>query len=217
MKRFPYGDTSVIAHVFARETGKVSVIAKGARRKGSNLAACFQPLSYLDIIYYHKDTRDLQTISKAEFVQTWSKFSTDLTAVTMALALVEITDKTMEHYDPHPELFDHLVAVLGEFDRGEMAKNILYWHYQLRVLSEMGFRPDIVNKDLPDYGILANAKNSRHILTALLANELQTIPLLRVSGNDKKTINDYIYEQFRRHIEGLRELKSLQVLRQLVL
>ena len=186
LRRFPYGDTSIIAHVFARETGKVSVIVKGARRKGSIMAACFQPLSYLDIIYYHKDTRDIQTISKADFIQTWSRFSEDLNAVSMALALLEITDKTMVNYDPHPELFDSLVAVISAFDIGLVPKNILYWHYQLRVLTIMGFKPDILNKELPDYGIIANKINSQHILSLLLNTDLSDIPEIKISAAEKK-------------------------------
>ncbi len=216
LRRFPYGDTSIIAHVFARETGKVSVIVKGARRKGSIMAACFQPLSYLDIIYYHKDTRDIQTISKADFIQTWSRFSEDLNAVSMALALLEITDKTMVNYDPHPELFDSLVAVISAFDIGLVPKNILYWHYQLRVLTIMGFKPDILNKELPDYGIIANKINSQHILSLLLNTDLSDIPEIKISAAEKKTISNYIYDQFRRHFEGMNELKSMKVLRQLV-
>lgn len=216
LRRFPYGDTSIIAHVFARETGKVSVIVKGARRKGSIMAACFQPLSYLDIIYYHKDTRDIQTISKADFIQTWSRFSEDLNAVSMALTLLEITDKTMVNYDPHPELFDSLVAVISAFDIGSIPKNILYWHYQLRVLTIMGFKPDISNKELPDYGIIANKINSQHILSLLLNTDLSDIPEIKISAVEKKTISNYIYDQFRRHFEGMNELKSMKVLRQLV-
>ena len=216
LKRFPYSETSIIAHCFTREAGKISVIVKGARRKGSNLAACFQPLSYLDIVYYHKDTREIQTISKAEFVQIWLRFSDDLIAVTMALALLEITDKTMIHYDPHPELFDSLVTVISAFDKGSVPKNILYWYYQLRVLTLMGFKPDILNKKLPEYGILANQKSSRQILSVLLHTDLNDIPEMDISAEEKKTINNYIYDQFRRHFDGINELKSMNVLKQLI-
>lgn len=217
LKRFPYGDTSLIARCFARETGKLSVIAKGARRKGSPLAAGFQPLGYLALIYYHKDSREIQTVSSIDIIESWQNFSDDLVAVSMALAVLEITDKTLPEYDPHPNLFDILVAVIRAFDQNTAPKNLLFWYYQLRVLSTLGFMPDIDDLEAPETAQLKQAANSHALVAELLAASLDNLPDRSVTAVDKKTINNFLFDQFRRHFEGFDTLKSLKVLRQLVM
>ncbi len=215
LKRFPYSDTSIIANLFTKEMGKVSVIVKGARRKGSAMAACFQPLNHLDVVFFHKDTREIQTLSKAEFLSTWSRFSLDLQTVSLALALLEITDKTMEKLDPHPELFEDLVTILKAFNDETHPRNVLYWFYQLRVLTVMGFKPDIDNLDLPENSVIAGNDMARHILGLLLHTTLDGLHEIAVDAKGKKAINDYIYSQFKRHVDGMSDLKSIAVLRSL--
>ena len=67
LKRFPYGETSIIVRCFTREEGKVSIIIKGAKRKKNHYASFFQPINYLDLVYYYKPNRDIQTFSKVSF------------------------------------------------------------------------------------------------------------------------------------------------------
>ena len=62
LKRFPYGESSIIAKCFVRNRGKLSFIVHGARRKKSSRSAHFQPTNCLDIVYYFKTTKNLQTI-----------------------------------------------------------------------------------------------------------------------------------------------------------
>ncbi len=216
LRRFPYSDTSIISRVFARETGKVSLIAKGARRKGSPLAASFQPLSYIDLVYFHKDSRDIQTVSKAELLQVWSRFSEDLTAITLAFALLEITEKAITDYDPHPRLFDDLVTVITLYNDGQVQKNLLYWYYQLRLLTILGFMPNLGDTHQPDVMALRRRPTSYRIIATMLeAEDVADWQQLAVQREDKKTISDFLLNQFRRHVEGLQEIKALNVLRQL--
>ena len=108
LKSFSYSETSIIARCFTREMGKISVIIRGAKRKNSPNAAYFQPANYLDLVFYYKQTREIQTISKASFVRTWPSLRNDLKKMTYTLSVIELTDKTIIDHDPHAELFDEL-------------------------------------------------------------------------------------------------------------
>ena len=50
LKRFLYGDTSIIARCFVKEIGKVSFMVHGAHRAKSSKAAYFQPANCIDFI-----------------------------------------------------------------------------------------------------------------------------------------------------------------------
>ena len=105
LKSFSYGESSLIARCFSEKNGKVSLIIKGAKKKKSPKAPYFQPLCYIDIIYNHKSNRDLQILSKVNFRQYWSKILDDLYRVSLAISILELTDKTMSDNDPHPITF----------------------------------------------------------------------------------------------------------------
>ena len=99
LKRFPFGETSIIARCFTREEGKVNIIIKGAKRKKNHSSSFFQPINCLDMLYYFKPNRDIQTASKVSYNKIWSKFHANLKHMSYGMALMEITDKTTTNYE----------------------------------------------------------------------------------------------------------------------
>ena len=128
LNSFPYGDTSLIARCFTKDQGKVSLIVKGARTKPSPKSAQFQPISFIDIIYHQKSNRALQVLSKVNFRESWSRILDDLKSVTLAMAILEMTERTIHDDDPHPGLFSILVDVLRAYNHGEVDPNLLLFH-----------------------------------------------------------------------------------------
>ena len=81
----------------------------GAHRIKSSKAAYFQPANCIDITFYFKENRDLQTISKASFFKSWCKIPNDLKKISYALAMIELTDKCISNNDPNKNLFNYLL------------------------------------------------------------------------------------------------------------
>ena len=82
LKRFPYGESSIIARCFVKNNGKLSFIVHGARRKKSPRSAHFQPINCLDLVYYYKPSKNLQTISKSSFACTWKNIPQNFKKIT---------------------------------------------------------------------------------------------------------------------------------------
>ncbi len=70
-----------------------------SRAQKSPMAAYFQPMNYLDIVYYYRHTRSLQSLSKASFVEIWSDLNQDLKKIAHGLAVIELTEK-LKHRKP---------------------------------------------------------------------------------------------------------------------
>ena len=68
LKTFRYGETSLISRCFTKEKGKISFIIKGAQSKKNLLSPYFQPLSHIQVIYNEKAKRELQIVSKVNFI-----------------------------------------------------------------------------------------------------------------------------------------------------
>ena len=218
LRSFPYGETSIIARCYTKDHGKVSLIVKGARRKKSPMAAYFQPMNYLDIVYYYRQTRNLQSVSKASFVEIWSDLNQDLKKIAHGLAVIELTEKTNTDNDPHPELFDELVSVLKAFNSSDIRLNLIFWYYQIKLLTILGFKPDfrqLEHQNVKFPNPFAGP-NSQNILEDLNNNPIDSITNITATSKDRKVISEYLTTFINYHFEGLESLKSFSVLKQII-
>jgi len=218
LKSFSYSNTSIIARCLTREKGKISVIVHGAKKKNSQKAAYFQPASYLDLVLYFKETREIQTISKVSFVQTWSHLQDDLKKIAYVLSVIELTDKTITDHDPHKELFDELVNVIQLFDIGDKRLNLAFWHFELKLLSLLGFKPDFEKRDFSGltFPNPFAGPNSRELLNGLQRNFPDSLEDIPITKKDRAVISEYLTTCFQYHFEGLNQLKSFEVLKKVL-
>ena len=128
LKRFPYGESSLICRCFVKEIGKTSFIVHGAHRKKSSKAAYFQPGNCINIIFYYKDNRNLQTISKTSFSKNWIHIQNDLKKIAYTMAVIELTDKCISENDEHKDLFIILLNVLEKIENEPSELNLIYWY-----------------------------------------------------------------------------------------
>jgi len=217
LKRFPFGETSMIARCLTREEGKVSVMIRGAKKKKPHYISYFQPINYLDLIYYFKPKRSIQTTSKVAYQRIWSKYQNNLKHMSYGLALMEITDKAIINNDPHPDLFDELVSVLHKMDTQENRLNILFWYYEMKLLSLLGFKPDLSMERIPEEKFMDpdGSPNSRDILEALQNHSLNSIPDLSITANDRKTVGTFLTGYMRYYFDYSGPLHSFEFMKKI--
>ena len=224
LRRFSYSDTSIIARCFTQEMGKISFMIRGAKRKKSPQTAFYEPMSHLDLVFYYNERRDMQTVSKASFATTYKNIHGDLKRIAYGMAIVELTEKTMIDNDPHSELFIELLNILHTIDTRAEQLNLVYWYYQIKLLTLLGFKPDLDNREfaglvLPDP---TKGPNSMQILSLLISGNISDAGFqsklneLSVFSKDRKVISQYINACLYYHFDGLKELKSLSILKALV-
>jgi len=218
LKTFPYGETSLISRCFTKEKGKISFIIKGAQSKKNLLSPYFQPLSYIQIIYNEKAKRELQIISKVNFVNIWLKIPDSLKKMTLLQSILEITDFTLEKNDPHPGLFNILIESINYFENNRFKENLIFWFYECELLSELGFRIDLKNNGGNKYDI-TNSKiegESLIILKHLLNRSIEQVKFDKILKKDKRMISNYLYQQLCYNLDGFDRLKSFKVARDIL-
>ncbi|MDX1438894.1 MAG: DNA repair protein RecO [Rubricoccaceae bacterium] len=148
LRAFDYGETSVIATLFTRRSGTISVLARGARRPKSRFGSTLQPMAYVQVVYYEKNTRTLQTLKEASHLQRFPRLSSDLERLTTAMRLVELVRATMHEGDSHPSVLRLIVESFNWLnDSPEQWRNTLPW-FQLRLAALQGFTPNIDRGEL---------------------------------------------------------------------
>ena len=218
LKSFSYGDTSLIAHCFSKINGKINIIVKGAKSKKSPKYPYFQPLSYIDLIYNSKPNRDLQILSKVNFREYWPNIIEDLYRISLAITILEITNKTLSENDPHPLLFKVLIKVLRLLNNKVSNPKVLFWFYECELLKQLGFQPNLDQHDLPGLVLpdIQNNPSSSIIIATLLSGNINKLPNEDITKKNSKIISDYLWKLMCYHFENLENIKSLSVVKQLL-
>jgi DNA repair protein RecO (recombination protein O) len=143
LRSIEYGETSQIVTLLTREKGKLTVMAKGARRPKSTFGASLQPMAYTQVVFYYKPTRSMQMLSESALLEPMHSIRRSLHKITIGLRIVELLRALLEDEDPQPGIFDLTHEALRQLDTaGERSGNI--WPYfQLRLAAQLGLAPAV--------------------------------------------------------------------------
>ena len=144
LKSYALGDTSRIVVVYTRELGMMKMVAKGARKTPMRFGFALEPLSRSRLVIYHKPDRDLQLLSQAECVRPTGSELPDLARLAHAEAALELIDRLVWGEEPHPELFDLLVAALARVTVVPLdVLPAVTAAFQLQFASLLGYQPRV--------------------------------------------------------------------------
>lgn len=136
-----YSETSQIVTFLTRATGKISAIAKGAKRPKSAFGGPVELLAQGAIVFSDSSREKLATLTEFE-QQGRCGLSKDYLVLNCCLFAAELVNSMTDDYDPHPELYDSFSAFLrnaDQHDQGDILALLIL--FQLSLLKETGLRP----------------------------------------------------------------------------
>jgi len=145
LKKINFQDSSTIIHFYTREHGKISIIAKGSRQIKSQFRGYLEPLNFLNIIYYYKPTREIQTLSKVDMLQNFVSNLNDIRANYISLAILELIDKLVHHNEENQRLFDMTINTLKYIDQNPNMSDLGLILFLLGAIKTLGYRIDLNN------------------------------------------------------------------------
>lgn len=90
LHRFPYSDSSWIVKALTEETGTVSFIVKGGKRKDSPFRGALDPLALCEIVYRENPNTELQFLKEASVINWHAHLRENLLALAKAQVMAEI-------------------------------------------------------------------------------------------------------------------------------
>jgi len=146
LRAIDYSETSQIVTLFGRASGKIRAIAKGSKRAKSTFDGPIEALSFGDIVFAGVHKEGLVTLTEFQQQPVSGVLRRHLFALNSALLAAELLDRLTDEYDPHPDLFDHLIQFLEDIEAGRLEpgrRDILMRLilFQLALLHEVGLRP----------------------------------------------------------------------------
>ncbi|WP_273832716.1 DNA repair protein RecO [Guptibacillus sedimenti] len=135
-----YGETNKILTIYSRETGKVGVMARGAKKPKSRLSAVSQLFVYGQYLYQH--TSGLGGLNQGEIIDSFRSIRNDLFLTSYAAYAAELVDKLTEERKPNPYLFEMLYQVLHALNE-EKDPEVILFIFELKMLRVAGITPQL--------------------------------------------------------------------------
>ncbi len=110
-----WSETSQTVSLFARNTGVVRCVAKGAKRENSAFSGGLEALTRGEMIVSLKPGDTLSLLTSWDLLETFPAARRTLSAFHAAMALLDIIQRCIRDQDPHPGLFDSLAAAARAF------------------------------------------------------------------------------------------------------
>ncbi len=232
LRTIEYSDTSLIVRLFTEFYGKLTVMARGARRPKHALQGILFVPNRLAVEYRHKDGRDIQTLVGAELAGRYAALATDLGRSAAALLLVEMLDRAVQVADPQPLLFRLITASLEQLDTTTGDFSTVVHFYQLHLARQLGFAPqldecprcsrqvqeavlDPVGGDL--VCVRCRSSGTRRLGTAALgylrdlaATHITELTGLHPAPGAWREADEFLLKYLFIHVDGMDKLRSLK-------
>jgi DNA repair protein RecO (recombination protein O) len=140
LRRRDLGEADRLLTVYSREHGKLRHIAKGVRRPQSRKAGHLELFNRVRLLVARG--RDLDIITQAEAIDSYPRIHADLLLVGYAGYAIELLDHFTVDAEQNANLYRLIVGALERLDQGEVPVSVIR-HYELRLLDEVGFRPEL--------------------------------------------------------------------------
>lgn len=146
-----YSETSIILDIFSKNYGRMSLLAKGAKRQTSSKGSLLNQFQLLSLSWTGRS--DLKTLTNVESLSEMLKL--DKNAVYCGFYINELIVRLLHQHDPHPELFDYYHDILLKISR-ELSEETLRI-FEKRLLIEIGYGV-VLDRDIDNNAIDINAE-----------------------------------------------------------
>ncbi|MFN6130604.1 MAG: DNA repair protein RecO [Planctomycetota bacterium] len=143
LRTVPWSETSLVVTLWTEGFGKISAIAKGARRLKSPFESALDLLSRSSVVFLAKTGDTLDLLTEAKLQRRFRSASRGLLPLYCGFHAVELTHVLTEHHQPIPGWMDWLSQTLTALDEGECASTATL-RFELHALRMLGLLPSLV-------------------------------------------------------------------------
>lgn len=207
-----YGETSIIVNIFTELFGIQSYIVNGVRSKSAkNRIALFQPMTLLDLVVYYRENANIKRIKEIKCLHPYQTVTTDVRKSAVAMFINEVLNKTVKEETHAQELCDFLIHSFIMLDTQTEGAENFHPIFLLKLSRFLGFGPQLVNEVL---GPRVADESIEKIIGQLLEADYTT-PIV-MTNQQRREILELLVKFYADHIETIGELRSMQVLREVM-
>ena len=210
LKSVKYGDSGLVTQFYTEEFGRQSVLVHGVRKRNSKLPFyLFEPLSLLDIDIYYKENRDLQKLKHAQTSIILNQIKSDIKKTSIALFISEILYRCLKEIESNKTLFTYLFHAIQVLEMAHEGIENYHLIFLIQLSKFLGIFPKNNTEQFEFY------KNP--FWNDIFEFSLQDLKSINLDQNQRQEFLNQLVNYYRNHMEGMGEIKSLQVLHEVFL
>ncbi|MBX3438276.1 MAG: DNA repair protein RecO [Planctomycetaceae bacterium] len=136
-----WSESSRVVTLFTRDFGKISALAKGAKRLRSSFEAALDLLSESRIVFLRKSSSSLDILTESQLISRFQPSAKSLISLYGGYYVAELLSGLCEPEDPHPRLYEAARQTLRRLESETDARSVIL-RFELVLLREIGHLPD---------------------------------------------------------------------------
>ena len=141
LRETPYKEADVMLCILTECSGKLSVVARGAKRKGSKVSAAIQLFTYSEFTLYESGGR--YTLNEAEPVEMFFGIRNDIVKLSLASYFAEVLEQASDEDSINPELLRLGLNALFALSKTDIPKEKIKAVFELRAAELSGYAPTL--------------------------------------------------------------------------
>lgn len=231
LRSVKYSETSLILDVFTEDFGKRSYIISGIRSKKSKTkAGLLQIMNQVEILAYHKEGDHLNRIKELKPHFLYRSLPFEIAKSSVGLFMTEICQKTIKEKEENRILYNFLSSSFRFLDETQEPIHSVHALFMIELSYMIGFGPD--NNWSTDNSFFhtmegcfkTNTEGKSHslndslskVLSDYLSKRMETSYLLKYHKSHRMQILEYLIKYYQSHLDGFDQVKSLEVLKDLM-
>ena len=136
----PWSETSMVVTLFTRDFGKISAIARGARRLRSPFESALDLLAKSQVVFIKKSSDALDLLTEAKLIRRFRSGQVALLPLYCGYYVAELLLGLTEDNESADELYDVSDRTLIDLDSGKSAAEVVL-RFEMQVLKLLGHLP----------------------------------------------------------------------------
>lgn len=141
LRRQEVRETSLMLTAYSRHLGKFQGLVKGVRGSRAAVPWYLEPLTLQSVVLYERRRSPWMLVSACDLIDGFEPVRQDLACTAYAIYCLDLVDSMTSLHDPHPEIFEALLAVLKGLESPDADPATLARFLEIHLLRASGLLP----------------------------------------------------------------------------
>ena len=180
----PFTETSLIVNWLTPEFGRISTVAKGARRTKSPFRGKLDLFYEGDFSFQRSRRSELHTLREVMLRETNTALRHELGYLHQASYCAMLLEQTTETQTPLPEIYELFFGFIHTLPK-QPPKPRTIFAFELKLLHALGLSPDVEGSKLP--------AETRALVNALTETDWGNLPDLRATAAQARAVRQFLH------------------------
>lgn len=226
-----YSDSRLIVNAYTQTHGvKTFLLGTGKGKRAAQVSSLVQPLTIVDVGFDPDQKGGVKRPNSWERAETFSSIPFDTVKTTIALFMAELILRSVNEEEQNNSLFNFLDRSINLLDQQDESSANFHLKFMLELSRFLGFYPSEFGQDS---GRFFNLNEGEFVLSESMAakclGEMETDALkklleshIKICGSVqmdpgvRKELLEGLIHYFRIHLEGMAEMRSHLVLKEVL-